>query len=690
MTTAVQLASKTGPSVQTVISGSTYIECFGCYYNTSDSKYYSVDANSNTVILKTATTFSVKFYTSVTENTELPATPASETILDSTDFVVKSAGSNILVASVVGSGGGGGGGGSTAPFSDGSAASPIINFTSDTNIGFYRVSSGNFGLSLGGTKYLNISATQLDWSGDNIASTNFAQFSILGSTTSTKYLTFGLNTTSNYGMIEAGNDGTGYYDLVFCEHNSSNLLFGTTSNTYSTKVFVSGAIGTNAGLILKQGTLGSLSLNFTSATTSGLYYGSGEVRLAESGTDCLQISNTTAKTDLSVKLRSTNANTIELKASGTLSASYSITFPSDDAAASTCLQNDGTGLCAWVDPYVHLFGSGVGTTNITAAGTTISNDMYTAVLNITGTGTLNTSNCRLYVSDRIVISKSGDSIYSTPNSGGGTGAAATTGGTAGVAITALSFGLASAGSTGGAGSTTAGVQGAAVGAATGIGGNSGASGAGGLGSSGAGGISRAGTTVAQVKHFNITRLPNRTANAGGGNGAPGGGGGGGNGTVAGSGGGGGGGGGHIVMIYARLIEFTGTYTGTIIRSTGGAGGAGGNSVTANCGAGGGGGGGGGGMVMVVCGDIIGTPPSGWITSTGGAGGAGGNIVAGTGVAGTGGTGGSCGSILYICLSRGVTFTVTASSTLGSAGGAPSGTTGGSGGAGGIGTIGSVF
>ena len=687
MTTAVQLAGKTGPSVQTVISGSTYIECFGCYYNTSDSKYYSVDANSNTVILKTATTFNVKFYTSVTENTELPATPASETILDSTDFVVKSAGSNILVASVVGSGGGGGG--STAPFSDGSAASPIINFTSDTNTGFYRVSSGNFGLSLGGTKYLNISATQLDWSGDNIASTNFAQFSILGSTTSTKYLTFGLNTTSNYGMIEAGNNGTGYYDLVFCEHNSSNLLFGTTSNTYSTKVFVSGAIGTNAGLILKQGTLGSLSLNFTSATTSGLYYGSSEVRLAESGTDCLQISNTTAKTALSVKLRSTNANTIELKASGTLSASYSITFPSNDAAASTCLQNDGTGLCAWVDPYVHLFGNGVSNTTITTNNLALTNDNYIGTLNITGVGSININNCRLFVSNRIVISKTGLNILSAPTAAGN-GAAATTGGTAGGAVSAVSFGTGSAGIIGGAGSTTTGVQGAAAAAVTGIGGSSGASGAGGLGASGAGGIARAGTTITPIKHFNINPMPNRTAISSGGNGAPGGGGGGGNGTVAGSGGGGGGGGGHIVMIYARLIEFTGSFTGPIITSVAGTAGNGGNSVTANCGAGGGGGGGGGGMVIVICGDIIGTPPTDWITASGSAGGNGGNTVAGTGVAGTGGTGGGCGSILYICLSRGVVFTLVANTNLGSAGNAPSGTTGGTGGAGGVGTIGSVF
>ena len=688
MATSIQLDGKPGPSILTTTVGSTYIDCYGCYYNEGDSKYYSSDAGSNTIFIKSATDFRLKFYTGIAEGLELPATPSTETILDSTDFTVKVAGVNLLQASSAG----GGNGGTSAPFPSGSEASPSINFASDTNTGFYRVGAGIFGLSLGGAQNLRLAADSLNMTNDNDGTTNFGQYRIQGLTNSNKYLTLGLDTTNNFGFIEAGLNGTGYYDLVL-NKNGANCLIGTDTNSYSTNLFISGSLGANSGLILKQGSLGSLALNFTSATTTGFYYSASAISAVVGGAEIASIDNTGITSNQPVRLMSDNSNYVELKAPGSLSASYYIRFPSADSTTASTFQTTGTGPTGWVDPFAYLFGNGVNGPLTISSGTTslASSACYTDVT-ISGTGLISTAASKLFISGTLTFNNTTSTsgvILITMNAGGN--GAATTAGTAAAATSSGAFQTGNAGSSGAAGTATAGGQAAAPTVVTpSLSGNGGNGGAGGAGSGGAGGASRAGGTATRMKHFDISTTPTRAGNVfcAGGAGGAGGSGGGGNGTTVGAGGGAGGHGGRILMVYARIIQFVGSPVAPLFASDGGVAGNGGTTATANCGGGGGGGGGSGGAVLVVCSQIIGTPPNNWIRAKGSDGGAGGNGN-GTGIGGNGGTGGAAGYIYYVCLMRQTTFSYSATS-LGTAGGAASGITGGTAGPGATATIGTFY
>ena len=57
-------------------------------------------------------------------------------------------------------------GASTLALVNGSAAVPALNFSSETNTGVYRPSSGEFGISILGTQRLNVTATGIDVTGD--------------------------------------------------------------------------------------------------------------------------------------------------------------------------------------------------------------------------------------------------------------------------------------------------------------------------------------------------------------------------------------------------------------------------------------------------------------------------------------------------------------------------------------------
>ena len=47
----------------------------------------------------------------------------------------------------------------TSSFSDGTISSPSLTFTNDTNTGIYRIGSDNLGITLGGTKQIDINTT---------------------------------------------------------------------------------------------------------------------------------------------------------------------------------------------------------------------------------------------------------------------------------------------------------------------------------------------------------------------------------------------------------------------------------------------------------------------------------------------------------------------------------------------------
>ncbi len=672
------LAGKSGPSIQTVINGSTITKTQGCYLSEIDSKFYSVDSNTNVITQKTATGIIFKFYTGVAEDAELPATPSSEMILNASDFIVNSAGSQILQATTLGGGGGG-----SSTYADGTASAPSINFANETKSGFYRINTNEVGFSINETLRHRFRITDLTFWADNAGSTNFGQFNILGLTNNLKYCTAGFNTTADYGMIEAGLDGTGYYDVVLNRNNSSNVLIGTTTNSYSTRFFVNGTVGVSGGLILNDGSAGTPALRFETGPTNGLYYESSELKFAIGGRQFLSFTSSTTKVSRYLNF----ATTTRLRYPDAPANSYAITLPSTLPATPVILNARGSGSYVFTEPLLGMFGTGP-TGDVTIAGTvTLTNDVFYNNLTISGTNNIATAGFRIFVKGKLTF----DTITSTTgairHNGGNS-----SGSTAGTAAAAGVFTISGAGSTGGAGGTTTGSQAVAPTSVTnGVGGAGGLGAAGSAGTSGAGGSARAGGVITNERTYSMmdsgVYVTNATRPSGGAGGA-GGGGGGGNGSAGGAGGGGAGGGG-VVVVFANVVEFIGSHTVPLVCALGGNGGNGTNSPAANRGAGGGGGGGGGGFVLFVCRDIIGTPPTDWISVNGGTGGNGGNGVAPT-LGAAGGTGGSGGIYYYVCQMRNVTAGSVHTRVLGTAGSAASGQTGGSGGAGGVQTIGSTY
>lgn len=675
MALEVKLAGKGGPSQQHAFVGTTIFRNIGAYYDSSDSKLKSSDASSNVLLRKNTTAYKTQFYTSVAENIELGATPTSETELIGTDFYVRIAGVDILQATTAGVSG------PTAPFVDGSAAVPSISFTNQTNTGFYRIGADNLGISLGGIKQLDFAVGDFKFIADNNGTTTVGQLTVRGTTNTNKYLTFGLDTTNNLGFIEAGIEGTGYNDIAINHNASSNILIGTTSNTYSTRLFVNGTVGANNTMTLKQGSSSSPSIRFNSSTNTGIYYSSG-LHFCIGGTNILDIISTEVSVP-SLKLKaSTSGNTVELKSAGSLSASYSLTLPNDVGTQAEYLTLNGSGICDWLDPYFGLFGFSTTDTTL-GADLTLTTNSYYRNITISGAFGIITNNWKLFISGTLTINTttSTTGVIRCNGSNGNNGAAAATGGTVGTAMTAGAFAVSTA-TAGGAGTTTTGTQAAAVSAVTSsLGGPSGAGGAGGLGSGGAGGASRAGRTPTRYHlHHSITDLVFDNSVAACAVSGPGGSGAGGANPTAGAGGGAGGTCGGVVMVFANIIQFTGTSVSPIFASYGGNGGNGGTTVTTNCGGGGGGAGGGAGAVILICGNIIGTPPSGWLYLASGAGGNGGNGL-GTGIGGAGGaSGGVRRMILYTCIERNVQATglSLAADLAPVAGSAASGVTGGSG------------
>lgn len=680
MAYAIQFAGKSGPSVQININGSTITKTNGCYLSDLDGKFYSVDAKSNVIFQKTATNMTFKFYVNVTENAELPATPSSEIILESSDFLVKSSGSNILQATELGGGGGSG------TYADGTASAPSLNFANETKSGFYRVGANQVGFSINEIPKYKFDTSRITHWADNDGSTNFGQFNILGLTSSTKYLAAGFNTTANYGMLEAGDDGTGYYNLVLNRNASSNVLVRATANTYNTRLFTSGTVGASDGLILPDGSSATPAFRFNGALTTGFYLDSSELKFGFAETEMLGVSNTkTTITNLSL-LSDTN-NVVGLRAKTAATVNYILNLPSTLPSEFSILRSNGSSVYSFVSPLLGFFGTGVdGDLSYSGAGLGLSNDMYYNNVTLSGVGNLQLNGYRVFVKGTLTFDNTTSTLGSIRNIGGNG-----SGSTAGAATTAGMYIASGAGSTGGAGGTTTGSQAAAPATvANAIGSQGGTGRPGSAGTSGAGGALRAGATITTTWNWfrpEINLNVTGTTKPSGGSGGGGGGGGGGNGSAGGAGGGGGGGGG-IVIVLANIIEFKGTCTAPLFSAKGGNGGNGTNGPAANRGAGGGGGGGGGGYIMVICKDIIGTPPTDWIDASGGAGGNGGNGTSPT-LGAQGGDGGSGGCFYYICISRNVN-TGSSTRTSGSIGGSNSGQTGGTGGAGGSAVIGSTY
>lgn len=119
-------------------------------------------------------------------------------------------------------------GGGTVSLNDGSAASPSLNFTNDTNTGLYRVGSDQLGLTAGGTNQVTISTSAV--------TTTVAVAGPTGLGTSTPVFTFAGDTSTGLAYQGAGsmrflNSGTATMGF---SSSSVNMLVPMRLTSYTT------------------------------------------------------------------------------------------------------------------------------------------------------------------------------------------------------------------------------------------------------------------------------------------------------------------------------------------------------------------------------------------------------------------------------------------------------------------------
>jgi hypothetical protein len=120
------------------------------------------------------------------------------------------------------------GGGGTVSLNDGSAASPSLNFTNDTNTGLYRVGSDQLGLAAGGTNQVTISTASV--------TTTVAVVGPTGLGASTPVFTFSGDTSTGLAYFGAGsmrfmNSGT---PTLGFSSSSVNMLVPMRLTSYTT------------------------------------------------------------------------------------------------------------------------------------------------------------------------------------------------------------------------------------------------------------------------------------------------------------------------------------------------------------------------------------------------------------------------------------------------------------------------
>jgi hypothetical protein len=102
----------------------------------------------------------------------------------------------------------------------------------------------------------------------------------------------GIDVDNNLGYLQSGTGVLGY-DLVLQKHDLANLLVKTVTNSYSTDMFVNGSIGTNAGLVLLDGTAGTPAMRFNSDPNTGIYSsGADQIGFAAGGSLAAMVNST--------------------------------------------------------------------------------------------------------------------------------------------------------------------------------------------------------------------------------------------------------------------------------------------------------------------------------------------------------------------------------------------------------------
>ena len=195
---------------------------------------------------------------------------------------------------------------------NGSAATPACTFTSNTNMGFYRIGSNNLGISLNGVLSLDLNSTRL--------------YSI-----NPIYVPNGLVTAP--GMAFNANSSTGIYYVA------SNNAINIANNGVLNATFENSA---TPRLALAQGSLAVPSLTFTGATNYGIFYDSGttSVKFVAGGVNTLKLTSALTNINTATTISSTCTATIYYASTNGSNTSSAISF-TNDVTTGMFLQNVG-------------------------------------------------------------------------------------------------------------------------------------------------------------------------------------------------------------------------------------------------------------------------------------------------------------------------------------------------------------
>ena len=159
-------------------------------------------------------------------------------------------------------------------FVDGAVGAPGVSWISDTDSGFYRIGANNLGISVGGTKVIDIGAATIAITGNLTVSGSFTPSGVLlGPNGTAGAPTYSFASDTDLGMFRIGAD---------------NLRFtvgGTTRFHIVSTAFESTVVG-----FLPNGSNTAPSYSFSSDTDSGMYFeASSGVAIAHDGQRIMSI-----------------------------------------------------------------------------------------------------------------------------------------------------------------------------------------------------------------------------------------------------------------------------------------------------------------------------------------------------------------------------------------------------------------
>lgn len=254
-------------------------------------------------------------------------------------------GSNACFASLASNAevGGGGGGGSANEMADGSAASPGLFFTSDTNTGIYRAGADTLAISAGGTAIFSVATTGVVVAGNiTVSKPIIAPSGVLFGLVNAPAYSF--DTDEDTGMYRVGSNNIGFaaggskiVDITASGISVTGTL-STSSNAAVTGTITGTSSSASALMVGRQGATNpalqvnaSASSSATGIAITAAAAGSGaSIAAISSGTNETLVIN--AKGSGGITLGSVSTGNITLtrntSASGTLTVSGAVTMGS--------------------------------------------------------------------------------------------------------------------------------------------------------------------------------------------------------------------------------------------------------------------------------------------------------------------------------------------------------------------------